>query len=247
MTRPATLLLVVLALCAAGRTSADTATIPCDRDNTLYENASGALSNGKGPTMFSGRTNQLSNSRRRALVHFDIASAVPAGSTITAVSLTLNASMVASPAALPVALQKVSANWGEGTSNAGDPGGSGASSTTGDATWNHRFFSTLLWTTPGGDFAAVASAVLPVEDTGTWTWVSTPALVADVQGWLTAPATNFGWLLKGDESIAGTTKRFDTREAIDPLARPSLRVDYTPQGTPAATATWGRIKASYRR
>ena len=36
-------------------------------------------------------------------------------------------------------------------------------------------------------------------------------MVADVQSWLDNPATNFGWLVLGDESDILTAKRFDTQ------------------------------------
>jgi len=248
MTRRPTLRFGALLLLGLSSTPAcaDSVTLACDRDNTLYESTTGALSNGAGPTMFAGRTNQAANSRRRALVHFDVAAAVPAGSTITAASLTLNASQVSSAAPQVVALHRVLADWGEGASNAGDPGGSGAPAATGDATWKHCFFNTTLWAAPGGDFVAGPSAQLAVSDVGPWTWAPTAGMVADAQAWLDTPGANFGWLLTGDESGGGTTKRFDTRESGDPAARPSLRIDYTPAGTPAASVTWGRIKASYR-
>ena len=248
MCRPALLVATLfLCLCApAGAATADTVTVPCDRDNTLYESATGALSNGAGSTMFAGRTNQPSNSRRRALVHFDLAAAVPPGSTITAVSLTLNASQVSAATPQTVVLHRVLADWGEGASNAGDPGGSGALAAAGDATWKHRFFNTTLWAALGGDFVAGPSGQLAVGDVGPWTWTGAAGMLLDAQVWLDTPGANFGWLLTGDESSGATTKRFDTRESGDPAARPSLHLDYTPAGTPAASASWGRVKASYR-
>ena len=39
---------------------------------------------------------------------------------------------------------------------------------------------------------------------------------ADVQSWLDDPASNFGWLVLGDESEIPTAKRFDTRESASP-------------------------------
>ena len=54
-------------------------------------------------------------------------------------------------------------------------------------------------------------------------------MVADVQSWLVNPASNFGWLVLGDESGSGTAKRFDTRESASP---PVLTVEYTPGLTP---------------
>jgi len=64
------------------------------------------------------------------------------------------------------------ADWGEGTSNAtgGLGEGGGGPATTNDATWVHRFYSTQLWNTPGGDFAAAASATTTVSDIGNYSW-----------------------------------------------------------------------------
>ena len=71
-------------LLLAGRPAlADVVTVPASRDNTLIEDPSGALSNGAGPSLFAGRTAQPRNSIRRAVIAFDIAGTIPAGSVIT--------------------------------------------------------------------------------------------------------------------------------------------------------------------
>src|SRR5262249_8174892 len=58
---------------------------------------------------------------------------------------------------------------------------------------------------------------------------------ADVQGWLTAPATNYGWLLRCvDETIAGTAHRLDSRESLG--LKPSLSVTYM---LPGQNGAWG--------
>ena len=36
--------------------------------------------------------------------------------------------------------------------------GDGAPATPNDATWRHRFFDSVFWTTQGGDFSATVSA-----------------------------------------------------------------------------------------
>jgi hypothetical protein len=51
--------------------------------------------------------------------------------------------------------------------------------------------------------------------------------VADVQGWLTNPSTNFGWIIIGNEGGTGTSKRFDSRENDTTANRPQLTVNYT--------------------
>jgi hypothetical protein len=87
------------------------------KDNTLYEYdpAEGDHSNGAGFHFFAGENGM--GELRRGVLAFDIAGTIPAGSTITAVSLTMNMSMT--PAgALTVELHKLLADWGEGTSHA---------------------------------------------------------------------------------------------------------------------------------
>ncbi len=247
--RPATPIgvgfLVGLAFLApAGRAAADSAVLGAGRDNTLYESSGGVLSNGAGNGFFAGRTAQVSNSIRRGLVWFDVAAAVPAGATITSVELRLTASQVTLGAS-GVGAHRVTASWGEGTSDAGVAGGSGAPSQAGDATWQHRFFPGTAWAALGGDFVAAASATVAVDGPGVYVWGSTPALVADVQAWLATPASNHGWLLRGNEAAGQTVKKFESRESTATASRPSLTIVYQ-IATPAEPSTWGRMKGLYR-
>jgi spore coat protein A len=218
-----------LLLLWAGVSFAQAATVdvPASKDNTLYESATGALSNGAGAHLFAGRTNQASDSRRRGLVAFDIATGIPAGSTITAVTLHLYMSRTSAEAgARTVSLRRVLADWGEGSSNDNAQEGNGAAATTGDATWIHRFYNTLPWSAPGGDFSPAASASTSVNAIGDYAW-SGPGLVTDVQAWLDT-GNNFGWLLLGDESTLQTAKRFETHETNTVSERPSLSVTFNP-------------------
>ena len=202
-------------------------TLPASKDNTLYELASGVSSNGAGEYMFSGRTKD--GVRRRGVVSFDIAANVPAGSTINTVTLQLTVARVANNTARPTSLHRLLADWGEGTSNAAQNEGQGAPPTTNDATWIHRFYPGTFWATPGGDYTGTASATTSITGNGLYAWTSA-TLVADVQAWLDAPATNFGWLVRGDESVVETAKRIASRENGQASNRPALVVDYTPPG-----------------
>ena len=71
----------------------------------------------------------------------------------------------------------------------------------------------------------------------TYTW-SGSGLVADVQAWVSNPASNFGWVIRGNEITAGSAQRFNSREnSSNP---PQLTVTYqvpTPTPTPTATPT----------
>lgn len=234
-----TLLAVTLASALAGivpgSASAGTISITPTKDNTLYEYnpADGDESNGAGFHFFAGE-NAMSELRRGVLA-FDIAGRVPPGSTIIAVSLSLNMSRTPSDTLRIVELHKLLADWGEGTSHAPGEEGDGAPAAPGDATWRHRFFDTIFWTTQGGDFSNVVTASQSVGPLGQYTW-SSPQMVIDVQSWLDTPSTNFGWLVLGDESQAATSKRFDTRESASP---PVLTIEYTrttPSPRPRPTA-----------
>lgn len=105
---------------------ADSITICPSKDNTLYQYVNAEESNGVGQYFFAGRTGQASGYLRRGLLAFDIAGAVPPGSTIESVSLRLHVSKVPNNTSRTKSLRRVLQDWGEGTSDAGtDEGGAG--------------------------------------------------------------------------------------------------------------------------
>lgn len=217
---------------------ATTVQLPASKDTTLYQNNP---NNGAGgaPGFLAGTNSQPSI--RRALVAFDTSS-IPSNATITDVQLRLVIGQIASAggsgggASAPIIdLHKLLVNWGEANTGASTATnlngiGQGSAALAGDATWNDRFFgASQLWSTPGGqsgmDYTAGASASLAqsnnVNDVSLW--LSTPALVADVQGWLAAPATNFGWMLiNSNESAAQTFRGFYSRDFNPSPAVPDL-------------------------
>jgi hypothetical protein len=227
-----TRLIVCIAVCAsilaATPSHAALVTLSAIKDNTLYQNASGSLSNGAGEAFFVGRTNQANNPLRRALLAFDIYSQLPAGVTITSAKLELWCSLTIS-GGQNIELHTVLKDWGESTSNANGNEGQGAGAANGDATWIHTFRPGSLWTSAGGDFTPAASAVTSVSVSDeVYSW-SSPQMVADVQNWLNNPSTDFGWLMRGNEAVAASAKRFNSRESIDPTMRPRLIIEYTPE------------------
>ncbi|HKB02224.1 MAG TPA: DNRLRE domain-containing protein, partial [Gemmataceae bacterium] len=195
-------------------------------DNTLYEDPAGQLSNGAGQHLYVGKTGLTAGEKvRRAVLQFDL-SAVPAGSTINSAQLTLHVSRP-NNGAQTVEVHRLTAAWGEGSSNAAPGGeGDGAQATTGDATWLHRFFNSQMWATPGGDFAATASASQSINAIGGYNWTG-GGLSADVQQWLSNPTTNHGWILLGNESASQTAKELESRESLTAANRPTLTIDYT--------------------
>jgi hypothetical protein len=202
--------------------------IPASQDNTLYEDATGAVSNGAGDYFFTGNTRE--GFSRRGVIRFDIASNIPAGATITSVTLHLYMSRSKDNNLDNTGLYQLTSSWGEGTSNAAAEEGQGIASTANDATWIHRFYPGTPWTNAGGDYAASASAITAVGAIGFYSW-SSVGMLADVQEWLDTPAANFGWIAIGDETIKRSAKRFDSRTSAIASQRPQLTVEFTPAGT----------------
>jgi PKD repeat protein len=204
---------------ASGPVAAETVALEPIKDTTIYEE--GALSNGAGDYLFAGTNDD--GDERRALLAFDIAGSIPAGSTITEVALTMTVSRTRS-GAQTVGLHRVISDWGEGPSNAPGNEGGGTAAMNGDATWSARIFPDQPWTQDGGDFLASPSSEAEVAGIGTYTWASSSALIDDVQRWLDTPAENVGWLVS--MSTGGRTKRFNSRENPSATTRPILTVEY---------------------
>lgn len=204
---------------------ADMVDLPAAQDNTIYQE--GDLSNGAGNHFFAGKTNRAPVWLRRALIQFNIAGNIPAGVTVDSVQLTLNVSRTEQAGNTIVALHRISRSWGEGSSKASGQEGGGAPAETGDATWQHTFFASGSWDIEGGDFNAAPSATKTVgSNEGLQSWGTSSAMVADVQQWLDQPESNFGWILIGNESQSGTSKRFDSRENLTSFV-PNLQITFT--------------------
>ena len=215
---------LVAALAAATAASAGEIWIEATRDNTLFEEPSGAKSSGSGPFVFTGNNSQ--SSPRRAVVAFDLAEKVTLGRRILSARLVLHMSQTSGgPAA--VSLHRLVAPWGEGASVS--PGGGGAPAEAGDATWIHTFHPDGFWASPGGDFVASSASGI-VDQAGFYEFGPTPEMAVDVQRWVDKPSSNHGWLLHGDESAETTAKRFDSRENPDVTVRPLLIVEVADDG-----------------
>ncbi len=213
---------------AAPAAMADQVSMTAAKDNTLFSSAAGDLSSGAGPFLFCGLSGgQIGDPiQHRAVLAFDL-SGIPAGSTVTSVTLSL-VLIQASPFGNEddLTLHRLTADWGEGTSQAF--GGMGVPATAGDVTWLHTFYPNQFWTTQGGDFLPQVTASQVVGTAaGSYSWGPTPAMIADVQGWLNNPATSFGWVLLGDEVALFSAKKFGSSEGDVPF-RPRLTIIFTP-------------------
>ena len=230
--------IVMVATAIATPVSAAMVSIIPTKDNTLIQQTDPAQqrSNGQGD-LFSGRTNQDAQgpatiSIRRSLVYFDVAASVPSWATITGATLTVRDIMGQNGDPVTT-LHRVLRNWGEGASFQG--GGMGSPAEDNDATWLYTFFNKAnptaspAWATPGGDFSPTISASTIISDdlgaNQSFSWTDA-GMVADLQQWLDDPATNFGWLIRGDESRGQSAKRLSGRATAFP---PTLVITYVPE------------------
>ena len=222
-----------LFLAATGAHASDTAQLTPLRDNTLIQTSGSPTSLGAATSFYAGRVGSNDGGTfRRAVLLFDLADAVSAGSTILSATLTIRCNRVP-PGSPPQTfrLHRLFESWGEGTSNAF--GGTGAAATPGDATWVDRFHPGMPWSTPGGSFEPTPSATRTIGAVGSYEFASTPELVADLQAWVDDPSSNHGWILVGNESTLQSVRRFDSRESSLSL-RPRLTVTFEPPaGNPA--------------
>jgi hypothetical protein len=178
---------------------------------------------------------------------------LPAGASIISATLTMR-DVMGLNGDPSVGLHRMSADWGEGTSF--QNGGMGAAATQNDATWLYRFFdpadsaNSPAWTTPGGDFSATASASAIISDDNgggqlfSWSTIASPSMLADLQGWLDDPSTNYGWAILGDESKGQTAKRLNSGESTTlPNIAPVLELEYVvvPEPTTLVLACGGAV------
>jgi hypothetical protein len=221
-----------LLVCTVAAVSAAEVQLTPLRDNTIYAPNSENRSNGGGARFGAGKNGF--DEARRGLLLFDLA-AVPPRAEIVSATLTLTLAQAGTgDPDRQISLHRALASWGENqASDAGTGTGSGfgVPAEPGDATWLERFFGQgPLWTTPGGDFVALASATtaVPALVNGISSW-SGAGVLADARAWHAAPAGNFGWIVIGDETIERTNRQFHSRETTQPGAAPLLQVTYYDQ------------------
>ncbi|MCP5022248.1 MAG: DNRLRE domain-containing protein [bacterium] len=223
MLRSTKSVIAVLAVClATPLASAQSVSILAEQDSSIYEDATGSVANGIGEFGFTGRNN--GGSLRRFFIKFDVASAVPAGATITGVTLEVNVvQLPPNYTSDTYDLHRASTPWGEGPS---DGFGQGAPAQAGDATWIHTFYPGTFWAAPGGDFTLAISASADMNSLSRHSF-SSNGLIGDVQDFLDNPMANNGWLIKSRVETDRTARGFAAREfSLIPM-RPTLIVDYT--------------------
>jgi len=204
-------------------------------DTTIFSESDN--SGGGTPAIFSGTINNLTfegdTQDRRALIRVDLTS-IPTDWFASTVSLRLSVeSSGANFGDIDYSLHRVTRAWGEGTVVGASEGGFGSPADDGDATWAASEHNVAIWTLPGGDFVAEASATAIAGTVGSDIVWTGPGLIEDVQDWIDNPASNHGWIVIG--ALEGTrqrVKRFYSSEAADFRPVLTVRASRTPTALP---------------
>lgn len=180
---------------------------------------------------------QSEDAYARTLIQFDV-TGIPSNAVIDSVSLQFTTGKSGTNLS-KILMYRLTQAWSEGTTTEGcnyysscQTMGSVIAPTGTDATWINTMNTTLPWNTPGGTFISTVSAT-STDANATPDFFTSTMMLDDVQGWVTTPSSNFGWILKIDEPSVTTTgalKRYVSREAVlDPLhpaTKPTLTVVY---------------------
>lgn len=216
----------------------DQITIPVSHDNTIYSESD--MSYGAGQCLQVGRPSLSTPTQpliRRALLWFDLSS-VPAGANVISARLNLVRLDPGGPGS-QLRVYRLLQDWGEGNSGASDvctarPKQWGRAPTESSSTWNYRFFGAkAVWQTEAGDTLHGGNFRSSFSDSEiTYSYIESVGLessgiTSDVADWMRDPASNHGWILRGDETSPGTGMRFASRQDTIPSYAPSLTVFFT--------------------
>jgi hypothetical protein len=212
-------------------------------DSTIYSDDT--LGNaGADLGIIAGQTN--TPAIRRGLIRFNL-SAIPSTASINSVALTLVITKVpgaGTAVAVTHSLYRVTNAWGEGTGvGTGSGGGTGGTAALpGEVCWSDAQYQTLAWTSSGGDFVSTPSASIDVgTGTGAMTWTGA-GLVSDVQSWINGSQLNNGWILRGDETVVPSARKYGASE--DSANAPQLIIDYTAPSTTTYLNSFGSFTIS---
>jgi hypothetical protein len=188
--------------------------------NTIRNN--GSISLGTGGSNQIGKASTTTGDFFRSLAGFDI-SAIPAGSTIDSVTLTLFPRNNGTAANTVDALFEIEVHQLIG------------SITEAGSTWaNRENTGPVAWTTPGGDFSATVLSSLSanprtlVTNASSYTFSSTSDFVTAAQGALDGSGTLYMILLAPVMEAGSVVNRFDfASDDTAGIGAPMLTVNYT--------------------
>ncbi len=163
---------------------------------------------------------------RNQLIQFDLPSSIPENPHIVSAELELYQTNGSGSG--DISAHRITRNWVEGTKS-----GSG---TADGATWK-TYDGSNAWTANGGDYDPIPLATTTVTGSNNVTtrWDIAPL----VEDWLATPTSNYGVLLRTEDSLSPT---FAAKENTTAANRPKLVITYTCEcGQPCTGCTPGVV------
>jgi hypothetical protein len=205
--------------------------IPADADSALLE-FSPDYNLGRQSDLPSGTLGATAGSTRsRLLIRLDLAGLPPQAVVQSAILKLAVVKVPAGAADSVFALHRMLTPWREGNQHGVMPGG--ALAAPGETTWNERLVGEAAWGKAGGepgvDFAASPTATERLAGSGLYEIELGAQGARDLEAWLAAPETNYGWMLiSQSEDVLKTARRLASREAAENPPRLVVRYEVPP-------------------
>lgn len=156
-------------------------------------------------TIGSASTGITGGSVYRTIARFDCTYIIPANVTVTRAFLTLQA--IIGEGSNTFNVYALTRGFGELTSN-----------------WN-TYNGSNTWTTAGGDYGPALGQAQQADSVAKTVTIELDKTV--VQGWISSPSTNYGYILKAENEITGNNQtQFGHSDNITASLRPRLTVYY---------------------
>ncbi len=239
----------VLAVLATSSARADlSVTLTATKDATIYSTLTSNVS-GFSIQLMAGRVgvagscaaNSICGATERSLVQFNLTS-IPPGSDVTNADLRLyqvGSTSTVGSATITASRVTGATFWGEnGTPNPNDAtqAAIGRSSFLDGVSWRRRRenSSGTAWSLAGGDFLGASASVSTAIGGDTTTPIlrtfSSTAMNNDAEFFVDNPSFNYGWIIRGNEGVENTMRRFASRNntgmPCGAGCRPQLFVQY---------------------
>jgi len=181
----------------------------------------GSYANKTDSSVLATRASDTAEYERRALLKFDTQNTIPAGSVVSAATLTVTVKRGSEDASRNIGAYQVRTSWTEG-----------------EVTWNRRKTDTS-WTTAGGDLGSKLDDAVVSNQAGTKVTFDVTSLVRDaVAGRLGSSRYTRVALLDLEGSTSASYREFYLPNDSNVANRPTLKVTYgSTSSSPALTVT----------
>ena len=193
---------------------------PVNGTDTYLREDNPSTNYGNSTNLYVGLT--ASGDKMRDIFKFNLSS-IPSGSTIISADFKLYMFYASSSTTLTINAYRVNESWNEGVGDAASN-----SATINGTTWDARWYL-LNWTNLGGYYnGTVEDSANLLGTVGWYTW----NIRSLAQEWLDGNYSNYGIILKSNETLNEFKGFYSSDYTTDPSLRPKLVVNYSANAPP---------------